>query len=154
MLEDSIAHNISINNLPSVSTRNVMSGKKEMNLVLEAIKKLNIRCVGPNQACKFLSGGNQQKVVFAKWIYTNPRVLILDEPTRGVDVGAKKEIYTIINELAANGVAVIFVSSELPEVLGMSDRIMTIREGKIGGIIDASDATQESVMTLCTRGGT
>ena len=152
MLEDSIEHNISLNNLSVVSNRSVMSRTKETNLVREAIERLNIRCAGPKQKCKFLSGGNQQKIVFAKWIYTNPRVLILDEPTRGVDVGAKKEIYSIINELAANGVAVILVSSELPEVLGMSDRIMAIHEGKVGGIIDAADATQESVMILCTGG--
>jgi ribose transport system ATP-binding protein len=152
MLEDSIGHNIALNNLPAVSSGNVMSRAKELGLVREAIKKLNIVCTGPKQPCKFLSGGNQQKVVFAKWIYTNPRVLILDEPTRGVDVGAKKEIYNIINELAAEGVAVILVSSELPEVLGMSDRIMAIHEGKVGGIIDGADATQESVMILCTGG--
>jgi len=152
MLEDSIEHNISLNNLSVVSKRSVMSKTKETNLVREAIERLNIRCAGPKQKCKFLSGGNQQKIVFAKWIYTNPRVLILDEPTRGVDVGAKKEIYSIINELAADGVAVILVSSELPEVLGMSDRIMAIHEGKVGGIIDAADATQESVMILCTGG--
>ena len=152
MLEDSIAHNISLNNQSAISTRGVISKAKESNLVREAIRKLNIRCAGPHQQCKFLSGGNQQKVVFAKWIYTNPRVLILDEPTRGVDVGAKKEIYNIINELAASGVAIILVSSELPEVLGMSDRIMAIHEGKIGGIIDGSSATQESVMILCTGG--
>ena len=152
MLEDSIEHNIALNNLSAVSVRGVMSGSKESSLVREAITKLNIRCTGPKQLCKFLSGGNQQKVVFAKWIYAGPRVLILDEPTRGVDVGAKNEIYNIINELAADGVAVIFISSELPEVLGMSDRIMAVHEGKIGGIIDGAGATQESVMILCTGG--
>ena len=152
MLEDTIAENISLNNLSTVSVKGVMSRTKELNLIREAIEKLNIRCTGPHQECKFLSGGNQQKVVFAKWIYTNPQVLILDEPTRGVDVGAKKEIYNIVNELAATGVAIILVSSELPEVLGMSDRIMAVHEGKIGGIIDGTDATQESVMILCTGG--
>jgi len=152
MLDDSIGHNISINNLKKISNSGVLSRFKELSLVREAIKKLNIVCTGPKQFCKYLSGGNQQKVVFAKWVYTNPRVLILDEPTRGVDVGAKKEIYTIINELAADGVAVILVSSELPEVLGMSDRIMAVHEGKIGGIIDNEGATQESVMILCTGG--
>ena len=93
-----------------------------------------------------LSGGNQQKVVFAKWIYTEPRILILDEPTRGVDIGAKKEIYSIINQLAEKGVAIIMVSSELPEVLGMSDRIM------VGGIIGQDEADQEKIMTLATGG--
>jgi len=152
MLEDSIGHNIVINNLPAVSNHGIMNQPKETKLVREAIEKLRVRCAGPKQQCKFLSGGNQQKVVFAKWIYTNPRVLILDEPTRGVDVGAKKEIYTIINQLAQTGVAIILVSSELPEVLGMSDRIMAIHEGNVGGIVDSANATQESVMILCTGG--
>ena len=99
-----------------------------------------------------LSGGNQQKVVFAKWIYTEPRILILDEPTRGVDIGAKKEIYSIINQLAEKGVAIIMVSSELPEVLGMSDRIMVVREGLVRGIIGQDEADQEKIMTLATGG--
>ena len=99
-----------------------------------------------------LSGGNQQKVVFAKWIYTEPRILILDEPTRGVDIGAKKEIYSIINQLAEKGVAIIMVSSELPEVLGMSDRIMVVREGMVRGIIGQDEADQEKIMTLATGG--
>ncbi len=90
--------------------------------------------------------------MFAKWIYTNPDILILDEPTRGVDIGAKKEIYTIINELASKGVAIIMVSSELPEVLGMSDRIMVIREGEVRGILKKEEANQENIMTLATGG--
>lgn len=102
--------------------------------------------------CVNLSGGNQQKVVFAKWIYTEPRILILDEPTRGVDIGAKKEIYSIINQLAEKGVAIIMVSSELPEVLGMSDRIMVVREGMVRGIINQGEADQEKIMTLATGG--
>ena len=116
------------------------------------IKELKIRCFGPQHECDNLSGGNQQKVVFAKWIYTNPKVLILDEPTRGVDIGAKKEIYNIINELAAKGVAIIMVSSELPEVLGMSDRVMVVREGEVRGILNKEEANQESIMTLATGG--
>jgi len=152
MLDDNIGHNISINNLATITKHGVLSTSKEATLVETAIEKLNIICTGSKQISKYLSGGNQQKVVFAKWIYTNPRVLILDEPTRGVDVGAKKEIYNIINELAADGVAIILISSELPEVLGMSDRIMAVHEGKIGGIIESADATQESVMILCTGG--
>ena len=92
------------------------------------------------------------KLVFAKWIYTEPRILILDEPTRGVDIGAKKEIYSIINQLAKKGVAIIMVSSELPEVLGMSDRIMVVREGLVRGIIGQDEADQEKIMTLATGG--
>ena len=91
-------------------------------------------------------------MVFAKWIYTEPRILILDEPTRGVDIGAKKEIYSIINQLAKKGVAIIMVSSELPEVLGMSDRIMVVREGLVRGIIGQAEADQEKIMTLATGG--
>ena len=106
----------------------------------------------PGHECVNLSGGNQQKVVFAKWIYTEPRILILDEPTRGVDIGAKREIYSIINQLAEKGVAIIMVSSELPEVLGMSDRIMVVREGLVRGIIGQDEADQEKIMTLATGG--
>ena len=91
-------------------------------------------------------------IVLAKWVYTDPKILILDEPTRGVDIGAKKEIYNIINQMAADGVAVIMVSSELPEVLGMSDRIAVVHEGKITGILDAAEADQAKVMTLATGG--
>jgi ribose transport system ATP-binding protein len=90
--------------------------------------------------------------VLAKWIYTDPKILILDEPTRGVDIGAKKEIYSVINDMAAKGVAVIMVSSELPEVLGMSDRIMVVHEGQVTGIIDGKTADQTKVMTLATGG--
>ncbi|MBR4934892.1 MAG: sugar ABC transporter ATP-binding protein, partial [Anaerotignum sp.] len=97
-------------------------------------------------------GGNQQKIVLAKWVYTDPKILILDEPTRGVDIGAKNEIYNIINQMAAEGVAVIMVSSELPEVLGMSDRIAVVHEGKITGILNAAEADQAKVMTLATGG--
>ena len=126
--------------------------KQEQELSKRAIEELHIRCFGAQHECNNLSGGNQQKVVFAKWIYTNPKILILDEPTRGVDIGAKKEIYTIINQLAAKGVAIIMVSSELPEVLGMSDRVMVVREGVVRGIINKEEANQENVMTLATGG--
>ena len=121
-------------------------------MVKKGINELHIRCFGPFHECNNLSGGNQQKVVFAKWVYTEPRILILDEPTRGVDIGAKKEIYNIINDLAAKGVAIIMVSSELPEVLGMSDRIMVVREGSVRGIIGKEEANQENIMTLATGG--
>jgi ribose transport system ATP-binding protein len=152
MLNDGINTNISLNNLKLISDAGILSKTKEDRLISEAISKLLIKCSGPKQLCSELSGGNQQKVVFAKWMYTNPRLLILDEPTRGVDVGAKKEIYSIINELVENGVAVVLVSSDLPEVLGMSDRIMAIHEGRVGGIVEKEDATQENVMLLCTGG--
>lgn len=152
MLEESIEKNIALANLPRVSNHHVMDRKKEDDLVKKGIEELHIKCFGPDHECNNLSGGNQQKVVFAKWIYTDPKILILDEPTRGVDIGAKKEIYTIINELAAKGVAIIMVSSELPEVLGMSDRIMVVREGEVRGIIGREEANQENIMTLATGG--
>lgn len=154
MLEDSIAKNISIANLGKVSKNGVLSKGNEKDLVGKAIEELHIRCTGAEHICNNLSGGNQQKVVFSKWISTEPKILILDEPTRGVDIGAKKEIYGIINKLAANGVAIIMVSSELPEVLGMSDRIMVIHEGHVSGIIKNDNTTQEEVMILATGGST
>lgn len=152
LLEDSILKNISIANLDKISKSGVLQKKAEDELIQKGIEELHIKCFGPEHACINLSGGNQQKVVFAKWIYTEPKVLILDEPTKGVDIGAKKEIYSIINELAAKGVAIIMVSSELPEVLGMSDRIMIVREGLVRGILSKEEANQENIMILATGG--
>lgn len=152
LLEKSIAENLEIANLGRISKHQVISSKRSKDLVRQGIEEFHIRCFGPEHACTNLSGGNQQKVVLAKWVYTDPKILILDEPTRGVDIGAKKEIYSIINELAAKGVAVILVSSELPEVLGMSDRIMVIHEGEVTGILDSAEADQAKIMTLATGG--
>ncbi len=152
MLEESIMKNISLANLGRISQNGVLQNKAEGDLVKRGIEELHIKCFGPQHECNNLSGGNQQKVVFAKWIYTNPKVLILDEPTRGVDIGAKKEIYSIINDLAEKGVAIIMVSSELPEVLGMSDRIMVVREGSVRGILNREEANQENIMILATGG--
>lgn len=152
MLDKSIRENISLCNLRRISKSSVISREAEKNMVAEAIKDQHIKCFGSYHECNNLSGGNQQKVVLAKWILTNPKILILDEPTRGVDIGAKKEIYSIINKLAAQGVAIIMVSSELPEVLGMSDNIMVVREGEVRGIISYEEANQERVMTLATGG--
>ena len=152
LLEKSIAENIELANLGKVSNKSVLSVKKGVELVKQGIQEFRIKCFGPEHECGNLSGGNQQKVVLAKWIYTDPKILILDEPTRGGDIGAKKEIYSVINEMAAKGVAVIMVSSELPEVLGMSDRIMVVHEGKVTGIIDGATADQAKVMTLATGG--
>ena len=152
LLEKSIAENIEIANLGKVSSKSVLSRPKGAELVKRGIEEFRIKCFGPEHECGNLSGGNQQKVVLAKWIYTDPKILILDEPTRGVDIGAKKEIYSVINDMAAKGVAVIMVSSELPEVLGMSDRIMVVHEGHVTGIIDGATADQAKVMTLATGG--
>ena len=152
LLEKSIAENIEIANLKKVSRNAVLSKKSGRELVQKGIEEFHIKCFNADHLCNNLSGGNQQKVVLAKWIYTDPKILILDEPTRGVDIGAKKEIYSVINDMAAQGVAVIMVSSELPEVLGMSDRIMVVHEGHVTGIIDGKTADQEKVMTLATGG--
>ena len=97
-----------------------------------------------------LSGGNQQKVMFGKWLNTRPRILVLDEPTRGIDVGAKAEVHTMVRELAEQGMAILFISSDLPEVLAMSDRILVMREGRQMGILGQDEATQEAVMSLAT----
>ena len=152
LLEKSIAENIEICNFGKTANFGVRSKAKRAALVKDGIDAFHIKCFGPEHECGNLSGGNQQKVVLAKWVATDPKILILDEPTRGVDIGAKKEIYSVINELAAKGVAVIMVSSELPEVLGMSDRIMVVHEGHVTGIIDAATADQAKVMTLATGG--
>lgn len=152
LLEKSIAENIEVANLGKVSKGGVLKKDMQSELVKKGIDEFRVKCFGPWHECNNLSGGNQQKVVIAKWVYTDPKILILDEPTRGVDIGAKKEIYDVINDLAAKGVAVIMVSSELPEVLGMSDRIMVIREGEVRGIIDGKEADQAKVMTLATGG--
>ncbi len=152
LLEKSIAENIEIANLDKVSKNSVLNKAKQEELVKKGIEDFKVKCFGPWHECNNLSGGNQQKVVLAKWVATEPKILILDEPTRGVDIGAKKEIYNVINDLAAKGVAVIMVSSELPEVLGMSDRIMVIREGEVRGILDGKEADQAKIMTLATGG--
>ena len=98
-----------------------------------------------------MSGGNQQKVVIAKWLATNPKLLIIDEPTRGIDVGTKAEVHRLLSELAGQGMAILMISSELPEVLGMADRVLVVREGRITADLDRADATPESVMTAATR---
>lgn len=154
LLEKSIEENIVIANLKKVSQKAVLSKEEQTKLVKNGIKEFRIKCFGPEHECRNLSGGNQQKVILAKWVYTEPKILILDEPTRGVDIAAKKEIYTVINEMAEKGVAILLVSSELPEVLGMSDRIAVVHEGKITGIIDVAEADQAKVMTLATGGKT
>ncbi len=153
LLEDSIQRNISLNNIEQIVDHGfIINRHKEINLSESYVQDLRIRCSNRHQLCVELSGGNQQKVVFAKWIANHPKVLILDEPTRGVDVGAKKEIYQLINVLAEQGAGVIFVSSDMPEVLGMSDRIMVVREGKVSGFLQRAEADQEKIMTLAAGG--
>ncbi|MCY8316588.1 ribose ABC transporter ATP-binding protein RbsA [Bacillus vallismortis] len=152
LLDTSIRENIALPNLASFSPKGLIDHKREAEFVDLLIKRLTIKTASPETHARHLSGGNQQKVVIAKWIGIGPKVLILDEPTRGVDVGAKREIYTLMNELTERGVAIIMVSSELPEILGMSDRIIVVHEGRISGEINAQEATQERIMTLATGG--
>ncbi|WP_211748573.1 sugar ABC transporter ATP-binding protein [Paenibacillus sp. Marseille-Q4541] len=153
VLDFSIKDNMVLPSLFSFSNRaGVISSKKEQEFVDTLIKRLLIKTESSETAAKNLSGGNQQKVVIAKWVGIGPNVLILDEPTRGVDVGAKREIYELMNELTDRGVAIIMVSSELPEVLGMSDRILVVHEGHITGELSHEEATQEKIMTLATGG--
>ncbi|ASN06673.1 sugar ABC transporter ATP-binding protein [Virgibacillus necropolis] len=152
VLHSSIRENISLTNMKAISNNGVISSSKENNLIENLIARLNVKTTGGEQEVRSLSGGNQQKVVIAKWLGINPKLLILDEPTRGVDVGAKKEIYTIMNELTEKGVAIIMISSELPEILGVSDRIMVIHEGKITRTFERHEADQEKIMTAATGG--
>ncbi|AWP28585.1 sugar ABC transporter ATP-binding protein [Paenibacillus glucanolyticus] len=152
VLDFSVRENMALPNLFSFSSRGFISGKKEQDFVDTLTKRLQIKTHSSETQARNLSGGNQQKVVIAKWIGIGPSVLILDEPTRGVDVGAKREIYQLMNELTERGVAILMVSSELPEVLGMSDRILVVHEGRISGELDHEQATQEQIMTLATGG--
>ncbi len=147
ILSNPIKINTTIANLDAVSHRTVIDKHKEFNVAVEYKEKLKTKTPSVEQHVGNLSGGNQQKVLLAKWMFANPDILILDEPTRGIDVGAKYEIYCIINQLVAEGKSVILISSELPEVLGMSDRIYVMNEGRIVGELDAKDATQEKIMS-------
>lgn len=146
ILTNPISINTTLANLRGISKRGVINKDKELVVAEEYRKALNTKCSGVIQNVGSLSGGNQQKVLLSKWMFTDPEILILDEPTRGIDVGAKYEIYCIINQLVAEGKSVIMISSELPEVLGMSDRIYVLNEGKIVGEFDRKDATQEKIM--------
>ncbi|GIP23820.1 sugar ABC transporter ATP-binding protein [Paenibacillus sp. J22TS3] len=152
VLDFSIRKNMALPSLTSFASKGFISTSKEQEFVDMLIKRLQIKTQSGETPARSLSGGNQQKVVIAKWLGIGPRLLILDEPTRGVDVGAKREIYQLMNELTDRGVAIIMVSSELPEVLGMSDRIMVIHEGKLSGELSREEATQEKIMTLATGG--
>lgn len=146
ILIESIRENTTLPTLKKLSSGGVISREKEIQVAEEYMKKLHIKAPGIFQKTKNLSGGNQQKVMLARWIYADPDVLILDEPTRGIDVGAKYEIYCIINALAEQGKSVIVISSELPEVLGISDRIYVMNEGRFVGELSQAEATQENVM--------
>lgn len=153
LLNLSVKDNISLPNLKDVSSLGFVNRSKETGISERLISQLLIKTPNGEQKVGSLSGGNQQKVVIGKWLETNPQVFILDEPTRGVDIGAKKEIYDLMNQLVSRGVAILMISSELPEVLGMSDRILVMHEGRIAGEFARGEATQEKIMHCATGGG-
>ncbi|MFK0384224.1 sugar ABC transporter ATP-binding protein GguA [Agrobacterium sp. NPDC090273] len=153
VLNDNILHNTTLANLAGVSNAGVIDDIREMKVASDFRTRLRIRSSGIFQETVNLSGGNQQKVVLSKWLFSNPEVLILDEPTRGIDVGAKYEIYTIINQLAADGKGVLMISSEMPELLGNCDRIYVMNEGRIVAELPKGEASQESIMRAIMRSG-
>ncbi len=147
-----VRENITLANLDSLSKLWFINLRREREIANKYVEDLMIKTPSIEQEVKNLSGGNQQKVVLAKWLFTQSKVLIFDEPTRGIDVGSKVEIYNLMNRLAESGVAIIMISSELPEILGMSDRILVMHEGKIAGELSREEATQERIMHLATGG--
>jgi putative multiple sugar transport system ATP-binding protein len=149
LIED-VRTNVSAAALGKVSSRGWVNGNEEIRIAEDSRRALNIKTPSVMNTVGKLSGGNQQKVVLSKWLFTDPEVLILDEPTRGIDVGAKFEIYTIVNRLVADGKAVLLISSELPELLGICDRIYTLSAGRITGEVPVREATQEGLMALMT----
>ncbi|MEG1408079.1 MAG: ATP-binding cassette domain-containing protein, partial [Ruthenibacterium sp.] len=142
----SVKENMTLSSLKYFTDMFSLNKISENKSVQEYIQKFGIKTPSPDQIIKNLSGGNQQKVAIAKALLTNPKILILDEPTRGVDVGAKKEIYDVINELKEKGLSIIMISSEMPEVMGLSDKIMVIHEHKISGILSKKEFSQEKIM--------
>lgn len=148
VLEMSVGQNISLASMKELSRGLFINEKEESSLVKDEIERLRIRLHSPRQLVKSLSGGNQQKVVLSKWMIKNPKLLILDEPTRGIDVGAKSEIYKLMCEYAAKGNAIIMISSEMPEVMGMADRMLVLSNGKVGGELKRSEFAQESIMKM------
>ena len=151
VLGQSVLQNMTISSLESICNQwGIINASKERNLAQEYVKQLAVKTPGLDVMIDNLSGGNQQKVIIAKWLNTKPRVLILDEPTRGIDVGAKVEIYNLLNKLVEDGVTVIIISSELPEVMGMSDRILVMCEGEIVAELNREQATKELIMEYAT----
>jgi putative multiple sugar transport system ATP-binding protein len=149
-LLDTVRKTIVAADLKSILSGVLLDLEREQMVAEEYRKSVGIRTPSVDAGVSTLSGGNQQKVLVAKWMFPNPDILILDEPTRGIDVGAKVEIYNLVHRLASQGKAVMFISSELPELLGVCDRIYTICEGSVTGVLDVADATQEKLMRLMT----
>ncbi|SFX44215.1 multiple monosaccharide ABC transporter ATP-binding protein [Paracoccus versutus] len=153
VLDDTIRRNIPLANLAGISVRGVVDRQREGAVARDYRSRINIRSPSVESRAVNLSGGNQQKVVLAKWLFAEPEILILDEPTRGIDVGAKYEIYTIIRDLAAAGKSIIVISSEMPELLGITDRILVMNEGRLVGEMPTAEATQERIMQVIIRSG-
>jgi ribose transport system ATP-binding protein len=145
-----VRENTTLANLKSLVKILFVDRRRERSVTEQYIRELQIKTPSVEQVTQNLSGGNQQKVVLAKWLFTQSRVLIFDEPTRGIDVGAKVEIYKLMNELARKGASILMISSELPEVLGMCDRVLVMHEGRLAGELARKDATQERIMQLAT----
>ncbi|HAE58935.1 MAG TPA: ABC transporter ATP-binding protein, partial [Anaerolineae bacterium] len=151
ILIQDVKQNITLANLIEISSNGIVDNNAEIKVANEYRESLNIKTPSVEQKVSNLSGGNQQKVCLGKWLFVKPEVLILDEPTRGIDVGAKFEIYTIMTKLVQQGMSIIMISSELPEVLGMSDRVYIVSSGKISGELPIEEATQEKIMHLATN---
>ena len=146
-----VAANVTASTLDQVSSRGFLDRRRETAIAEAAIQSYRVACRGPSQPVALMSGGNQQKVIVARWARTSRRVLILDEPTRGVDVGAKMEIYRIMQALADEGLAILMISSELPEIVGMSDRVVVMREGEISGVLERDEIEEAAIVTLATH---
>ena len=153
-LKCDLTFNTTIANLPQYKSGIALSDSKMIKATANEIKIMHTKCMGPDDMISSLSGGNQQKVIFGKWLERSPQVFMMDEPTRGIDAGAKYEIYKLINSLAATGTAVIVISSDLPEVLNLSTRICVMHRGKMAGMLNREEATQENILKYATLGGT
>ncbi len=152
ILELAVRENLSLPSLRRIQFAGFLNYSQERQLSRRTIDDLGVRTPSDSQVCQYLSGGNQQKVVVGKWLATKPKILLLDEPTRGIDIGAKQEVYKLMEQLAASGVAILFVSSELEEILRMSDRTLVMHEGRLTGQLLRSQLTEESIMRLATGG--
>jgi ABC-type sugar transport system ATPase subunit len=146
----SLVNNITAANLKAVASKGMIDEKKETELAGSYIGKLNIRTPRVSQKVRLLSGGNQQKVVLVKWLLCDPKVVLLDEPTRGIDVGAKREIYFIIRELAKQGIGIVMVSSELSEIIGICDRVLVMHEGRMNGELLPEEMTESKIITYAS----
>jgi ribose transport system ATP-binding protein len=152
VLADSVQCNLTLPNLDQLTRLGWIVGRRETRMGRDLIERLHVKTASPAKSVGLLSGGNQQKVVLGKWLARRPRVLIFDEPTRGVDVGARSEIYALMDQLAGEGVAILMISSDLEEILGMSDRVLVLHEGRLAGELSRADLSEEAVMQLATGG--